>query len=122
MTHMCEAMVILLRYVNEWEIKQKVCRLMLLAKSMTEEEVARQIIAVLSTEMGIPSHLVVAAMCDRASLNTVAMRTISILYNQIMDIGCFSHTIDHVGENMKTPILDDVISSFLLCYQMVEQV
>ena len=101
MTHMCEAMVILLCYVNEWEIKQKVCRLMLLAKSMTEEEVARQIIAVLSTEMGIPSNLVIVAMHDQASVNTIAMRTISI---QIMDIGCISHTIDYVGENMKTPI------------------
>ena len=50
MTHVCEAMVVLLRYVSsDWVIKQKVCRLMLLEKSMTREEVARQIITVLST-------------------------------------------------------------------------
>ena len=52
-----------LRYVmDDWKIKQKVARSMLLAKSMTGEEVARQIIMALSTELGIPSHLVVAAM------------------------------------------------------------
>ena len=48
-------------------------------------------------EMGVPSNLLVAAMHDRASVNTVAMRTVSILYTQVMDIGCFSHTLDLVG-------------------------
>ena len=47
-THVCEAMVVVLRYVtNDWVIKQKVCLLMLLAKSMTGEEVARQIIIII---------------------------------------------------------------------------
>lgn len=57
--------------------------------------------------------MLVAAMRDRASVNTVAMRTVSILYNQIMDVGCFSHTLDLVGEHMKTPILDDFIKSWV---------
>ncbi len=73
---------------------------------MTGEEVARQIVMALSTELGVPSHLVVASMRDRASMNDVAMRTVCVVYNRIMDIGCFSHTIDHVGEWMKTPVLD----------------
>ena len=80
---------------------------MLLAKSMKGEEVARQLITVLSTELSIASHLVMAAMRDRASVNDVAMRTVAVLYNNILDIGCFSHTIDHVGERMKTPVLDE---------------
>ena len=68
---------------------------------------------VLSTELGIASHLLVAAMRDRASVNSVAMRTVSIVYNQVMDIGCFSHTLDHVGEHMQTPILDDFVKSWI---------
>jgi len=62
--------------------------------------------------MGVPSHLLVAAMCHRASVNTVAMRTVSILYSQVMDVGCFSHTLNLVEEHMKTPILDDFIKSW----------
>ena len=58
----------------------------------------------LSTELGIASHLVVAAMHDRAAVNEVAVRTVSILFDRLMDVGCFSHTLDHVGEKMKTPI------------------
>ena len=43
-THVYEAMVVVIRYVrSDWSIKQSVCRLMLLAESMTGEEIARQI-------------------------------------------------------------------------------
>ena len=113
-THVCEAFVIVLRYVDEeFVIQQRVCRLMLLAKSITGEEVARQLIIALSTELSIASNLVIAAMRDHASVNDVAMRTISVLYNTIMDIGCFSHTLDHVGERMKTPILDDFTKAWI---------
>lgn len=73
-THVCEAMVIVVRYItDDWVIKQCVCRLLLLAKSMTGEEVARQIVMTLSTELGVLSHLLVASMHDRASMNNVAM-------------------------------------------------
>lgn len=66
-----------------------------LSQSMTGEEVARQIIMVLSTELGLTSNLLVGAMRDRASVNEVAMRTIRVVYNQVVDIGCFRHTLDH---------------------------
>ena len=112
-THVCEAFVIVLRYLtDDWELKQCVGRLKLLAKSMTGE-VAQQIIVVLSTELGIPSQSIVAAMRDRASVNDVAMRTIKVVYNQLLDVGCFSHTLDHVGERMNTPILHDFCKAWI---------
>ena len=46
-------------------------------------------------------------MRDRASVNDVAMRILSIVYPKILDIGCFSHTLDHVGEKLNTPVLHD---------------
>ena len=68
-------------------------------------------IVILSTELRIappppPPHFIVAAMRDRASVNEAAMRTIKVLYNQLTDIGCFSHTLDLVGEEMNTLVLD----------------
>lgn len=106
-THVAEAFVILVRFItDDWLIKQRVCGLKLLAKSLTGEDVARLLIETLSTELGIASNLVIAAMRDRASVNSAAMHTVSILYNFIFDMGCFSHTIDHVGEWMNTPVLD----------------
>lgn len=99
-THVCKALVILLRYVDDnWVIQQKVCRLMLLAKLLFGEEVAQQLIVALSTELTIPVDKVLAFMRDRASVNGVAMRTISVLYSKMIDVGCFSHTctLDLVG-------------------------
>ena len=86
---------------------------MLLAKSLTGEEVARQLITCLSTELSIPQHLVISVMRDRASVNDVAMRTIGVLYTHMIEIGCFSHTLDDVGERMKTPILDEFTKAWI---------
>ena len=34
----------------------------------------------------------------------------------MLDIGCFSHALDHVGENFKTPTLDDFCSSWIMLF------
>ena len=48
-------------------------------------------------------------MRDRASVNGVAMRTINVVFPDMIDVGCYSHTIDLVGGKFKTPHLDDFI-------------
>ena len=73
---------------------------------MTGEEVAYQIVSVISQELGIPSSYVITASRDRASVNDVAMRTMKVVYSSILDIGCFSHTLDHVGKRLRTLQLD----------------
>ena len=79
-THVCEALVILIRFVDEkWNIQQRVVKLMLLAKSFTGEEAARQLIVSLTTQLGIESDLLIAAMCDCASVNDEAILTLSIV-------------------------------------------
>ena len=113
-THVCEVMVVVLRFLNkDLNIQHRVSRLMLLAKSMTGEEVgsSRQLITSISTELGIGGERVVAMMHDQASVNSVAMKTISVLYNNFLDVGCFGHTLDLVGKNMKTPVLDKFLKA-----------
>ena len=83
-TDVCEAFVVVL--TGDWELKQCVGRLKLLAKTMTGEEIAQQIIVILSTEFGISSNLIVTAMRDRASVNDVAMRKIKVVYNELLDV------------------------------------
>ena len=113
-THVCEALAIILRFVgDQYQIQQRAVRVMLLGKSLTGEELAHQLIVCLSTELGIKPDLLVAAMRDRASVNSVAMRTLSIVFPNVLDIGCFSHTLDHVGEKFKTPILDEFIKVWI---------
>ncbi len=104
-----EALAIIVRFVDRSVLKihQRLVRLQILTKSMTGEEVARELLSVLSTEYGIASSNLLAAMHDRASVNSVAMRTLKVLYPNVLDIGCYSHTIDHVGDNFKTPVLHE---------------
>ena len=98
----------MLSFVDEqFNIKQLVVKLKLLAKSLTGEELAHELIVCLSTELGIAPNLLLACMHDRASASNVAMHTMKIIYPKMFDVGCFSHTIDHVGEHMCTPVLDD---------------
>ena len=103
------ALAIILRFVDRstLTIHQRLVRVQLLTKSMTGEEVARELLSVLSTEYGIASSNLLAAMRDRASVNTVAVRMLKVLYPNLLDIGCYSHTIDHVGDNFDTPILHE---------------
>lgn len=116
-THVCEAMVILLHFIDDqWTIQQRVCSLKLLAKSVRGEEVAQQIVSIISQELGIRSSHIVAASRDRAAVNDVAMRTVKVVYSSLLDIGCFSHTLDHVGERVRTPQLDMFFKAWILFF------
>ena len=107
------ALVIVLRFVDEFVIKPRLVRFITLTKSMTGEEIARELINVLSVEYSISSERVLAAMRDRASSNGVAIRTLKVVYPNLVDIGCYSHTIDLVGEKFYTPNLDSFIYLWL---------
>ena len=64
----------------------------------------------ISAQYGIGSNKLVSVMHDRAACNGVALRTIKVVYSSIVDIGCFSHTLDLVGSKFDTPCL----SSFMV--------
>ena len=105
-TRLGEALGIVLRFFSEGCIKQRLVKIAMLSKPLTGEELAREILTALSTELGIGGSQLLAAMHDRASVNGAAMCTISIMYPTAMDIGCFSHTLDLVGTKFSLPTLD----------------
>ena len=108
-TRLGEALVIVVRFTDNFVIKQRLIRFMTLAKSMTGEEIARELISALSVGYGITPDRLVAAMRDRASVNGVATRTLKVVFPNLLDVGCYSHTIDLVGEKFRTPNLDSFI-------------
>ena len=116
-THVCEAFAIVIRFVsNSWSIEQRLIRIQLLAKALTGEEVARELISILGAQYGIAANDIVAVMRDRASINNVAMRTLKIVYPVVLDVGCFSHTLNLVGDHFKLPNLLDFLNSWLLLF------
>ena len=74
---------------------------------MTGEEIARGIVHSVSTEYSVTWNHLVATMRDGASANGVVMRTIRILFPNILDIGCYSHTLDHIGEHFNVRHLEE---------------
>ncbi len=76
-TRLGEATVVVLRFISQsWELQQRLVRLHMLAKSMSGEEITRELISTLSVQYSIPSNGLLAAMKDHASVNGVAMRTL----------------------------------------------
>ena len=92
-------MAIIVCFVSDdWRIQQRLILVQLLAKSLSGEEITRELISVLQVHYKVSVNVLISAMHDRASINSVAMRTIQVIYPQILDIGCFSHTVDNVRE------------------------
>ena len=59
-----------------------------------------------------PKYLV-SAMRDRVSANNVAMRTIKVVYSNVLHVGCFSHTLELVGNYFKLPNLTEFLKNWL---------
>ncbi len=55
----------------------------------------------------------VSCFKETAAVNTVAIRTMGIVFPQIIDIVCFSHMLHHVGEKLNTPILDEFMKVWI---------
>ena len=109
-----EALAIIIRFVSpDWRIEQRLVRVQMLSKSLTGEEIARELISVLSVNFSIRSANLLACMRDRASTNNVAVQTLKIVYPTVVDVGCFSHTIDHVGEKFKCSTLTEFITLWI---------
>ena len=109
-----EAMAIILRFVDSsWKIHQRLIRLQLLAKSMSGEEIARELVSVLQVQYDVAPRSLVAAMHDRAAVNGAAMTYVRVMYPSLLDIGCFSHTLNNAGSKFNTPILNEFLSSWL---------
>ena len=53
-TQLCEALAIVVRFITtDWEIKQRLVRLQLIAKSLKEDELAHEIITVLAQQYNV---------------------------------------------------------------------
>ena len=72
------------------EIETEVVRFQLVKSSVCGNEPARIVIKVLHRKLGVLQDQLLAAMGDRAAANTCALRTVSVLYPNMLDVGRFS--------------------------------
>ena len=117
-THPEEALAVLVRLINEeFEIAQRLVRLHVLAKSLSANELARDIITILCTGLQIPASSIICAIRDGASVNGTAVRTTKeVMFPSMMDIICVSHTLEYVGRHMETPLLNNFLQKWIALF------
>ena len=52
-------------------------------------------------------------MKNRGAVNETAVCTLKVVHPILFSIGCFSHTIDRVGEHFNIPTLSEFITSWI---------
>ena len=92
---------------NNWKLQQRLVQVKVVAKSMTREEIAQELIDTLSVNYSISSSQLIAAMRDRCCVNNVALRTLKIVYPNLVDLGCIEHTINIAGKHFQIPTLHE---------------
>ena len=107
-------MVAICSMTDDWQIQHRLVRLLMLAESLSGEEVAREVIQVLQVDYKVGARALLGCMRDRASVNNVAMVTVKVIFPEVFDVGCFSHTMNHVGDLFHCPILNVLMDNALL--------
>ena len=90
---------------NNWKLQQRLVQVKMVAKSMTGEEIAQDLIDTLSVNYSISPSRLITTMRDRCSVNNVALRTLKIVCPNLVDIGCIVHIINIAGECFQIPTL-----------------
>ena len=106
-TRLGETIAVVVRYVDSWTLKQVLVRLHTVSKPVTAAELTRFVNTTLSVEYQVDGPNVVAAMRDGAAVNGAVMRNLTILYPNVMDITCFSHTANNTGKHFQLETLQD---------------
>ena len=101
-----EALAILVRYVQEnFQPTQRLIRLEVLSKSLKADELAQRLMSCLAVDRKFGSDMLIGGMRDGASVNGAALRQLKFFFPNLMDIVCFSHTVDNVGGHFEFRIL-----------------
>lgn len=75
-------------------------------KGWSAEELAQCLIQALAVDYAIQPGALLAAMKDGASVNQAALQQVRFFFPQLLDVTCFSHTIDNVGKHFEFCVLD----------------
>ena len=103
-----EAIVVLVPFVQEWEVKSRLVLFQITQSSVNGDELVRIIIKVLHRKLDVPQSQLLAAMRDRAPVNTKTIGKVSILYPGMLDVGCISYFLNRVAVKSVTPVFDTI--------------
>lgn len=106
-TRLGEAIALVVRYVDHWTAKQVLVRLHTVAKPVSAAELTQFLNRTLAGEYQVDGENIIAIMRDGAAVNGAAVRNLSVLYPNLMDITCFSHTANNAGHHFEFATLHE---------------
>ena len=117
-TRLGEALAIIIRYIDsEWAIQQRLVRFHTLAKSLNASQLARELLTCILTQLNVKEDMLVGAVRDGAAVNGAAIRHVKeIMYPDVVDIVCASHTLDNIGKHFQTATLDEFVQSWIALF------
>ena len=96
-----------MRFVQEdFKPTQRLVCLEVLAKPLKGQELAQRLMSCIAVNHSFGPNMVLAAMRDGAAVNGAAIRQLLFFYPNILDVVCFSHTIDNVGCRFEFRVLN----------------
>ena len=104
---MGEATVIIICYVQDnFSPTQHIIRLEFLAKALKLEGLAQRLMFCLVVDYKLVPNVLIRGMRDGASINEAALRQVMFFFPKLLDVVCFLHTTDNVGNQFQFQILD----------------
>lgn len=101
------ALTIVLRFVKEdCKPMQHLVRLEVLAKPLKGNELAQRLMTCIAVNHSFWANMVFAGMRDGAAVSSAAIMQLLFFYPNIMDVICFSRTINNVGCHFVFRVLD----------------
>ena len=101
-TRQGEAIAIIVRFMdNDLNITQRLVRIEVCSKSVNAKQLSQVLNQCLSVEYGVRGNSLLAAMRGGASVNQAALNIVSFIFPNMLNVVCFSHTLDNVGNHFK---------------------
>ena len=70
----------------------------------------------LTVEYGIQPNQLLAAIRDGALVNEAGLRQVKFFFPNILNVTCFSHTIDNAGKHFAFSVLDTFLGVGIQCF------
>ena len=88
-------------------IRQRLVRLRTVSKSVNSQQLAQVLNECLTVCYGVHHKHIIAVMREGAAVNGAARHILSVLFPNVIDVICFSHTLNNTGRHFQFATLDE---------------
>ena len=92
-------------------------RINVCSKLVNANEQAQVLNQCLSIVYGVRGHSLLAAMRDGARVNQAALERVAFISPKLLNVKCFSHTLDKFGNHFMIPTLSEFGSLWIRMFQ-----